>query len=289
MTWMKLTLVANDAQAPRPGAGSNRDKLTGGSRSSGPAGSGDKIVVSDFSLYYGDFQALKRISVGFPAGAITAIIGPSGCWKSTLLRSINRMNDLIEGVRIEGSILLDGVNVYDPGTDLLWLRSRVGMVFQRPVVFPLSVFDNVAVSLKVQGIYDRATLEETVERCLRDVGLWDEVKDHLNMPAQRLVPGNQQKLCIARAIATRPDVILLDEPCSALDPIATLKIEELMWSLREKYTIVIVTHNMQQASRASDYTLFMLGGEVVEFGPTRRVFTSPRDERTEKYVTGRLA
>jgi len=249
---------------------------------------GAKVTAKDFRLYYGDFLALKGLNVDFPDKSITAIIGPSGCGKSTFLRSINRMNDLIEGVRVAGEIVYQGTNIYDPSVDLMWLRSRVGMVFQRPVAFPLSIYDNVACAPRVQGVRKRSELDEIVERSLRGVGLWDDVKDDLKKSALGLSLGNQQKLCIARAISTNPDVILLDEPASALDPIATLVLEDLMWKLREDYCLVIVTHNMQQAARASDYTVFMLGGEVVETGPTRQVFTNPRDPRTERYITGKL-
>lgn len=252
------------------------------------AGTAAKVRAKDFRLYYGSFEALKGLTVSFPDKSVTAIIGPSGCGKSTFLRSINRMNDLIEGVRVTGEIDYAGVNVYDPSVDLTWLRSRIGMVFQRPVAFPLSIYDNVACAPRVQGITTKSELDEIVERSLKGVALWEEVKDILHKPALGLSLGNQQKLCIARAISTEPEVLLLDEPASALDPIATLKLEELMWELREKYTIVIVTHNMQQASRASDYTMFMLSGEIVEMGPTKEVFTNPSDIRTEKYVTGKL-
>lgn len=247
-----------------------------------------KVRARGFKLYYGDFQALKGLDAAFPDKSITAIIGPSGCGKSTFLRSINRMNDLIEGVRVAGEITYAGTNIYDPSVDLMWLRSRIGMVFQRPVAFPLSIYDNVACAPRVQGITKRSELDEIVERSLKSVGLWDDVKDDLRKSALGLSLGNQQKLCIARAISTNPDVILLDEPASALDPIATLRLEDLMWELRENYCLVIVTHNMQQASRASDYTVFMLGGEIVEMGPTRQVFTNPKDPRTEKYITGKL-
>lgn len=247
-----------------------------------------KVEARKFNLYYGDFHALKDITVRFNEKVITAVIGPSGCGKSTFLRSINRMNDTIPGVRASGELLLDGKNVYDTDVDLVWLRSRVGMVFQRPVVFPQSIFENIACAPRIRGITGRAELKEIVEISLLAVDLWKELKDKLDEPATGLSLGNQQKLCIARAISTSPDVLLLDEPCSALDPVATLKIEDLMWQLREKYTIVIVTHNMQQAARASDYTMFMLSGELVEFGPTSSVFTNPSDPRTEKYVTGKL-
>lgn len=247
-----------------------------------------KIEVRDFRLFYGDLRALAGLDTSFPKNRITAIIGPSGCGKSTFLRSLNRMNDLIDGVRIEGEILLDGTNVYDPSVDVTYLRSCIGMVFQRPVVFPLSIYENVAVAPRVQGISSRRELDEIVEKSLTAVGLWADVKDRLGSPALSLSLGNQQKLCIARAVSTEPEVVLLDEPASALDPIATLKIEELMWELRDRYTIVIVTHNMQEAARASDYTMFMQGGEIVEFSETKALFTNPWDIRAENYVTGRL-
>ncbi len=247
-----------------------------------------EVAVKDFELFYGDFRALKGLTASFPKNKITALIGASGCGKSTFLRSINRMNDLIDGVRTQGSIKLGDVDVYDQSVDLTWLRSEIGMVFQRPVVFPLSVYDNVAAAPRVQGVKSRAELDDIVEKSLRGVGLWDDVKSGLNGPAGGLSLGNQQKLCIARAISTGPEVLLLDEPASALDPIATRILEELMWELREKYTIVIVTHNMQQASRASDYTMFMASGEIVEFNDTTVLFTNPVERRTENYVTGRL-
>lgn len=247
-----------------------------------------KMGVADLKLYYGVHLALKGIDAGFRERAITAMIGPSGCGKSTLIRTLNRMNDVIEGVRIEGRVTLDGQDIYAPGVDVIELRKRVGMVFQRPTAFPLTVYDNVASAPRVHGITNRGQLDDIVERCLVAVGLWEELKDRLRMPALQLSLGQQQQLCLARVLATDPEVILLDEPASALDPISTLRLEELMWELREDYTIIIVTHNMQQAARASDYTLFMLDGEVVEYGPTREVFTSPRDRRTEAYVSGRL-
>lgn len=247
-----------------------------------------ELEARSFRLFYGDFEALKGLSISFASNSITAVIGPSGCGKSTFLRSINRMNDLIPEVRTEGEILFGGVNVYHPGVDLTWLRSRIGMVFQRPAVFPLSIFDNVASAPRVQGIKSVPELQDIVERSLRAVGLWEEVRGRMKGPAQDLSLGNQQKLCIARAIATSPEVILLDEPCSALDPVATLKIEELMWKLRDDFTLIIVTHSMQQASRASDYVVFMLDGSIVEQGPTKEVFTNPKSPATEGYITGRL-
>jgi len=248
----------------------------------------EKIRVEKFNLYYGNFHALKDIDAVIVENAITAVIGPSGCGKSTFLRSINRMNDTVEGVSTTGRILLDGEDIYRPDVDVTWLRSKVGMVFQRPVVFPLSVFDNVACAPRLQGTTDRAELVDIVERSLDAVGLWDQLEHKLKEPALSLSLGDQQKLCIARAISVEPEVVLFDEPCSALDPVNTLKIEELMWGLREHYTIVIVTHNMQQAARVSDYTMFMLDGRLIEYGPTSSIFTKPQDPRTEKYITGKL-
>ncbi|HHY46836.1 MAG TPA: phosphate ABC transporter ATP-binding protein [Firmicutes bacterium] len=249
---------------------------------------GNKIDIQDLNLYYGNMQALKGISMSFPANAITALIGPSGCGKSTFLRCLNRMNDVIPGVRITGRVLLDGKDIYAPDSDVIELRKRVGMVFQRPAAFPLSIYENVACAARVHGVRDRATLDELVEKSLMGVGLWDEVRDKLHKSALGLSLGQQQQLCIARVVATGPEVILLDEPCSALDPASTLRIEDLIRRLEERYTIIIVTHNMQQAARASDYTAFMLNGELIEYGRTGDVFTSPRDPRTESYVTGRL-
>ncbi|MCL5045857.1 MAG: phosphate ABC transporter ATP-binding protein PstB [Actinobacteria bacterium] len=246
------------------------------------------VETRDLKLYYGQMLALKGISAGFHVNAITALIGPSGCGKSTFLRTLNRMNDLIEGVRVEGQVLIHGENVYGPNTDLSLLRKHVGMVFQRPTAFPISIYENVAVAPRVHGITRRDEVNAIVERSLRAVGLWDDVKDKLKKPGLSLSLGQQQQLSIARVLATGPEIILLDEPCSALDPVSTLRIEELMRELQEKYHIVIVTHNMQQAARASDYTLFMLSGDVIEYGPTEEVFTSPRDKRTEDYVSGKL-
>ncbi len=247
-----------------------------------------KIQVDHLSFYYGDKQALFDISMEIREQQITALIGPSGCGKSTFLRCLNRMNDTIPGTRLEGRVLLDGEDIYAPGTDVVNLRRRVGMVFQRPNPFPQSVFDNVAFGPRVLGLYrGRDELEEIVERSLRDVRLWDEVKDDLKQDALSLSLGQQQRLCIARVIAVQPEVILMDEPCSALDPIVTLEIEELMKRLREQYTIVIVTHNMQQAARVSDWTGFFWLGRLVEMGPTGDVFTRPQQKLTEDYITGR--
>jgi phosphate transport system ATP-binding protein len=253
-----------------------------------------KLEARHFNFFYGAFQALDDITLAMRERNITAIIGPSGCGKSTLLRAINRMHDQTPGARGQGELLLDGQNIYDAKTDAVLLRRRVGMVFQRPNAFAKSIFDNVAYGLQVIGWRNRAQIAERVEHVLRQVALWDEVKDRLTHSAYGLSGGQQQRLCIARAIAPRPDVLLMDEPCSALDPIATLKIEELMLELRREYTIVIVTHNMQQAARASDETAFMLmhsqtrAGQLVEFGSTSQIFTHPQDKRTEDYVTGRF-
>ncbi len=245
------------------------------------------LKIKDLNLFYGEKQALHNINMDIPKKKVTAFIGPSGCGKSTLLRSINRMNDLIDSVRIEGKILLDGENIYDKSVNVADLRRRVGMVFQKPNPFPKSIYENVAYGLRIQGINDRRTLDEVVEKSLRGAALWDEVKDRLNENALGMSGGQQQRLVIARAIAIEPEVMLLDEPASALDPISTLKIEELIHELKEKYTIVIVTHNMQQAARVSDYTAFMYMGDLIEFGETNRLFTNPEKQQTEDYITGR--
>ena len=253
-----------------------------------------KLEARHFNFYYGAFQALDDISLAMRERRITAIIGPSGCGKSTLLRAINRMHDQTPGARGQGELLLDCQNIYSPTIDPVLLRRRVGMVFQRPNAFAKSIFDNVAYGLHIIGWRDRTQIGERVEHVLRQAALWDEVKDRLTHSAYGLSGGQQQRLCIARAIAPRPEVLLMDEPCSALDPIATLKIEELMLELRREYTIVIVTHNMQQAARVSDETAFMLmhpqsrAGQLIEFGPTNQIFTHPKDKRTEDYVTGRF-
>lgn len=245
------------------------------------------IRVENLNLFYGEKQALHGINMEMPKQKVTAYIGPSGCGKSTLLRCINRMNDLVDSVRIEGGILLDNENIYDKSVNVAALRRRVGMVFQKPNPFPKSIFENVAYGLRIQGINDKRILEETVENALRGAALWDEVKDRLNDNALGMSGGQQQRLVIARAIAIEPEVLLLDEPASALDPISTLKIEELINELKEKYTIVIVTHNMQQAARVSDYTAFMYMGELIEMGTTSELFTNPRKKQTEDYITGR--
>jgi phosphate transport system ATP-binding protein len=250
------------------------------------------ITVRNLSFHYGARLALQDVAIDIEERKITALIGPSGCGKSTFLRCLNRMNDTIPGARVQGSVLVDGMDVYAPDTDVVELRRRVGMVFQRPNPFPQSVFDNVAFGPRVLGLYRGSALADSVERSLRSADLWDEVKDSLRHDALSLSLGQQQRLCIARAVAVAPQVILMDEPCSALDPIATLRIEELMRVLKENYTIVIVTHNMQQAARVSDGTGFFWlnerkAGILAEFGPTEEVFTSPRDRRTEDYITGK--
>jgi len=245
------------------------------------------IKVENLNLFYSGKQALHGINMEMPKKKVTAYIGPSGCGKSTLLRCINRMNDLVDNVTIEGKILLDDANIYDKAVNVAALRRRVGMVFQKPNPFPKSIFENVTYGLRIQGINDKRLLEETVENALRGAALWDEVKDRLNDNALGLSGGQQQRLVIARAIAIEPEVLLLDEPASALDPISTLKIEELINELKEKYTIVIVTHNMQQAARVSDYTAFMYMGELIEMGNTSELFTNPVKKQTEDYITGR--
>ena len=248
----------------------------------------NKFEVSNMDLYYGNFHALKNISINIPEREITAFIGPSGCGKSTFLKSLNRMNDLVEGCRISGDIKLDGVDIYKDKMDVNVLRKRVGMVFQKPNPFPMSIYDNIAYGPRTHGIHSKAKLDEIVERSLRDAAIWNEVKDRLKKNALGLSGGQQQRLCIARALAVEPKVLLMDEPTSALDPISTLKIEELAASLKKDYTIVIVTHNMQQAVRISDYTAFFLLGELVEFGGTEQIFSQPLDKRTEDYITGRF-
>lgn len=247
----------------------------------------DKITVENLNLYYGDFHALKNINLKIPANQITAFIGPSGCGKSTLMKSINRMNDLVEGCRITGSIRLGDEEIYG-GMDVNTLRKRVGMVFQKANPFPMSIFDNVAYGPRTHGIHNKQKLEEIVEKSLRSAAIWDEVKDQLKKSALALSGGQQQRLCIARALAVEPEVLLMDEPTSALDPISTSKIEELCMELKGKYTIVIVTHNMQQALRIADTTAFFLLGDMVEVGATDQLFSMPRDKRTEDYITGRF-
>jgi phosphate transport system ATP-binding protein len=248
----------------------------------------DKIAVQDFSFFYNDFQALKNLNLSIKEKRITALIGPSGCGKSTFLRCLNRMNDTIRGTRAQGSVLLDGKNIYAPEVDVAELRQHVGMVFQRPNPFPQTIYDNVAFGPRVLSMTrSRSDLDTIVRESLQGAALWDEVKHRLQDGAQQLNPGQQQRLCIARTIAVRPSVILMDEPCSALDPVATLSVEELMRRLSEEYTIVIVTHNMQQAARASDYTGFFWLGELIEFGETEHLFSRPKEALTESYITGR--
>ena len=248
----------------------------------------NKLEIKDLNLYYGDFHALKNNQMDIEEKKITAFIGPSGCGKSTLLRSINRMNDLVEGCRIEGQILLDGKNVYDKSMDINMLRKRVGMVFQKPNPFPMSIYDNIAYGPRTHGIRNKKKLDEIVEKSLRDAAIWEECKDRLKKSALGLSGGQQQRLCIARALACQPEVLLMDEPTSALDPISTSHIEDLVLELRKDYTVVIVTHNMQQALRISDNTAFFLLGDMVEYGPTEQIFSVPKDKRTENYITGRF-
>lgn len=245
------------------------------------------IEIKDFNLFYGEKQALYNINMSLPKQRVSAYIGPSGCGKSTLLRCINRMNDLVDGVKIDGQILLEGQNINEKSVNVADLRRRVGMVFQKPNPFPKSIYENVAYGLRIQGRNERRVIDEAVEKALRGAALWDEVKDRLHESALGLSGGQQQRLVIARAIAVEPEVLLLDEPASALDPISTLKIEELIYELKNEYTIVIVTHNMQQAARVSDYTAFMYLGELIEFGDTNTLFTNPKQKKTEDYITGR--
>jgi phosphate transport system ATP-binding protein len=250
--------------------------------------SNPKIALRDLHLYYGDFHALRGLTMEIPEKEITAFIGPSGCGKSTCLKTLNRMNDLVEGCKITGDVLIDGDDIYSPQTDVTRLRKRAGMVFQKPNPFPMSVYDNIAYGPRVHGIKKKHQLDEIVERSLREAALWDEVKDRLKKSALGLSGGQHQRLCIARALAVEPDILLMDEPTSALDPISTTKIEDLMAELKKKYTVVIVTHNMQQAARISDRTAFFLLGEIVEYDSTQVMFNMPHDKRTEDYITGRF-
>ena len=247
----------------------------------------EKYTIQDLDLYYGDFKALKNINLKVSEKEITAFIGPSGCGKSTLLKTLNRMNDLVSGCRIDGKVLLDGKDIYE-NTDVNALRKRVGMVFQKPNPFPMSIYDNIAYGPRTHGIRSRSKLDDIVEKSLRDVAIWDEFKDRLNKSALGLSGGQQQRLCIARALAVEPEVILMDEPTSALDPISTSKIEDLAIELKKDYTIIMVTHNMQQAARISDKTAFFLLGEIIEFNDTQKLFSDPQDKRTEDYITGRF-
>ena len=266
----------------------NRPGVSPANPSSASAAAGAAVDVQDFSFFYGPRQALRNLNFAIARKAVTAIIGPSGCGKSTFLRSINRLNDLIPGIRHQGDIRVEGKSVFGAGTDLVELRQRVGMVFQRPNPFPKTVFENVAYGPALNALVSKRDLPDVVERCLRQAGLWDEVKDRLDEPGTGLSGGQQQRLCIARALGNQPEVLLMDEPCSALDPLATQRIEELIFDLKQDYTIVIVTHNMQQAARVSDYTGFFDRGELIEFDETERLFTTPAHERTEAYITGRF-
>jgi phosphate transport system ATP-binding protein len=252
------------------------------------ANNGIKISARNLKFYYGSVLALKDVSIDIQKNRVTALIGPSGCGKTTFLRCLNRMNDIVEGARVEGEILMDGQNIYHPEVDVVQVRRRVGMVFQKSNPFPKSIFDNVAYGLKIEGEYSASEISDRVERSLKDAALWDEVADRLRESAMQLSGGQQQRLCIARALAVKPEVILMDEPASALDPIATQKIEELIQVLKTNYTIVIVTHNMQQAARVSDYTAFFYLGELIEMDDTAKIFTNPNKKRTEDYVTGRF-
>ena len=247
-----------------------------------------KISIQNLNLYYGDFQALKNVNMEIPCNKVTAFIGPSGCGKSTCLKTLNRMNDMIENCKITGKVTIDGEDIYDPRTDVTLLRRRAGMVFQKPNPFPMTLYDNIAYGPRVHGIKNKQKLDKIVEQSLRSAALWEEVKDRLRKSALGLSGGQQQRLCIARAVAVEPDIILMDEPTSALDPVSTLKIEDLMDDLRAKYTVIIVTHNMQQAARIADETAFFLLGEIVEFTDTLTMFNNPKDERTERYITGRF-
>ena len=247
-----------------------------------------KVKVENLNLYYGENHALKDVNMDIQENAVTAFIGPSGCCKSTFLKTLNRMNDLVDGVRIDGKVLLDGEDIYEPGVDTTILRKKVGMVFQQPNPFPMSIYDNIAYGPRVHGIRDKKRLDQIVEESLRGAAIFDEVKDRLKKSAMGLSGGQQQRICIARALAVKPEVLLMDEPTSALDPISTAKIEELMEDLKKKYTVIVVTHNMQQATRVSDQTAFFLVGEMVEFGDTKQIFSYPQDKRTEDYITGRF-
>lgn len=247
-----------------------------------------KVKVENLNLYYGENHALKDVNMDIQENAVTAFIGPSGCGKSTFLKTLNRMNDLVDGVRIDGKVILDGEDIYEPGVDTTILRKKVGMVFQQPNPFPMSIYDNIAYGPRVHGIRDKKRLDQIVEESLRGAAIFDEVKDRLKKSAMGLSGGQQQRICIARALAVQPEVLLMDEPTSALDPISTAKIEELMEDLKKKYTVIVVTHNMQQATRVSDQTAFFLVGEMVEFGDTKQIFSYPQDKRTEDYITGRF-
>lgn len=247
-----------------------------------------KIETKNLNFYYGNNRALRDINLVCPSNRVTAIIGPSGCGKSTFIRTLNRMNDVIPGVKIEGEVFLDGIDIYSPKMDVVELRKRVGMVFQKPNPFPKSIFDNIAYGLRVNGVKNRRKIERVVEKSMKEAALWDEIKDRLRDNAFSLSGGQQQRLCIARSLAIEPEVMLFDEPCSAIDPIATAKIEDLIQKLKENYTVVIVTHNMQQAARVSDYTAFLMLGELIEYDETNKIFTNPSNKLTEDYITGRF-
>jgi len=247
-----------------------------------------KIEVENLNVWYGNNHVLKDLSIKIPERKITAIIGPSGCGKSTFLITLNRLIDLVNGARVKGKVLLDGKNIYNPGIDLTDLRKRVGMVFQKPNPLPKSIYENVAYGPKIHGVKDKKALDRIVEKCLRVVGLWDDVYDRLHDSAFELSVGQQQRLCIARALAVKPEVLLMDEPCSALDPTTTRKIEELIRTLKNNYTVVVVTHNMQQATRVSDYTVFLYLGKLIEYGPTQKIFTNPKNKLTKDYINGRF-
>lgn len=279
--------AAENRQPPERELASRSEHSTGGGATQ-PAIADPVVRVDDLHLYYGRSEALQGISMDFARGQVTALIGPSGCGKSTFLRCLNRMNDLIDDVRTTGSILLDGQDITDPALDVIELRRRVGMVFQRATPFPKTIYENVAYGLRIAGVTNRAALDEAVERSLRRAALWDEVSDRLRESALGLSGGQHQRLCIARAIAVNPEIILMDEPCSALDPRSTLRIEDLMAELRGEYTIITVTHNMQQAARVSDYTAFLYEGELIEVGLTKDLFTKPQKKETEDYITGRF-
>ncbi|MBF0586161.1 phosphate ABC transporter ATP-binding protein [Prosthecochloris sp. N3] len=287
---MPMTAEANTRSAASQGAeGSNREIFLPPERKAVKDGGKPHVTAKNFSIFYGDFEAVKKVNAEVLSRYVTAIIGPSGCGKSTFLRAINRMNDLIPSCHTAGTLMFNGEDIYGKYTDEVLLRKRIGMVFQKPNPFPKSIFDNIAYGPRLHGINDRKTLEGIVEKSLKKAALWDEVSDRLDRNALGLSGGQQQRLCVARALAVEPDILLLDEPTSALDPKATAKIEDLIEELRGSYTILIVTHNMQQASRVSDYTMFFYEGVLVEYAPTKQLFTNPKDQMTEDYITGRFS
>lgn len=284
-----MTSLEPTAESREPAPASSPSGATGVTgRDTTPPIPDPVVQVRDLSLFYKTRQALHDITLDIPRNHVTAVIGPSGCGKSTLLRTLNRMNDLMDDVRITGQVLLDGQDIYSPAVDVIELRRRVGMVFQRAAPFPKSIYENVAYGLRISGVRNRRVLDECVEQSLRRAGLWDEVRDRLGRSAWELSGGQHQRLCIARAIAVNPEIILMDEPCSELDPRSTARIEDLIAELRRQYTIIIVTHNMQQAARVSDYTAFLYEGELIEFGATRQLFTRPQRQETDDYITGRF-